>query len=1043
MRFTSLLRTLMAAATTVLLGLGAQAQNKTNPYTGIAWPSNCNASGTVAYNFLTNLCFNAGSSVAPIVYRGAWNNGTTYALNNAVAYGGNQYISIQNGNLNQNPVTATAYWALLLSSGAVTSIIPGTNTNCTPIAGGKCVGDVTITATGGANPGAPSNSTQVNNGSGGLAGATSEIWDIANNAVVNPFTNYGKNNSSNQVRIARQTLCSSNVQPQYVAVGQFTFCHETLDGWSDAGYYTVGEPTLHLGVHELFNFVGLGITQSHSMDGASTFAHDGDMALNRYGYYPWRGGFIAQSDEAVTETTSQPTEMPAPFGTIGTGGAGATTIFSNFTNNFSSVGVTSYLVSTSEVLSSGNFTGYGSQIDAGVVSFNTTDSHPVSTGYGHLTANCGAPTTNARNHLVSNACTVQISSGGGFGTFATGKVCIGAPNNSPEVVTASAVSGTGPFTITNTAVYAHPSGAPVYQGGMCGGLAAMDNGRVDPTATYTREDNKTSKQFTTYFEIGSQNANNIQYVVVYNGGSTSPAVTGPMGSFATAINTITGDGAGNFKGHFSLAALLTNQGYTLSNFNLYGVLFFQVTGSTGCSITCNGTVTAVSFDTTTDPNDPVINWTQTGNTSTSGMGGSLSLGGTGGYHSYCGAQVAAITPGTATPLVRDPVTGQLSGSPQGDGHLDVTANICNWPAGQTVANPNHYSVNANHEFINNYRETPNFAFSASQFLRYFSGPGWSGATHFNFLTNDTLAMYQGYGGQYVGHTLGTLSEFYLNGYIFKHAPLNGGTLLRIAAYNAGDLYHLHPMLGTPESGGNGNFGVDDINHRFYSSIPIHSDNIIDAQNGYTIAGNNEPNQCLVGNTSGPAVASFNPNCLIGVSLSSNRIPVVNSTSPTLMRNSGITDDATTVAIPVENFVLSGQIAQIAPHPFAFYTSGCSTGNEGFFISVNDSPTNIIGGPLTTGGGSFGVMAFCNGAQYQIFASTGTVGTVSIITGAFTSENFVVPNMSASGHCSLTPTNASAAANLTTTYISGKAVPSITVTHPAIALMTFDVVCANY
>jgi hypothetical protein len=116
----------------LLTAIPAVAQNKTSPYTGIAWPANCNVSGTVAYNFLTDSCFAAGS-VAPIVYRSTWSGTTTYAVNDAVAYGGNQWISILSPNLNQTPGSAPTYWSLLLTggggggSGTVTtvSISPG------------------------------------------------------------------------------------------------------------------------------------------------------------------------------------------------------------------------------------------------------------------------------------------------------------------------------------------------------------------------------------------------------------------------------------------------------------------------------------------------------------------------------------------------------------------------------------------------------------------------------------------------------------------------------------------------------------------------------------------------------------------------------------------------------------------------------------------------------------------------------------------------------------------------------------------------------
>lgn len=118
----------------------ASAQTQINPNTQIKWPTNCNASGTVAYNYLTNTCF-ATTGAAPIVYKGTWNAGITYlggpsaVENDAVFYAGNQYISLQSGNINQNPATAGTYWALLISgnggtpSGAAGGSLSGTYPN--------------------------------------------------------------------------------------------------------------------------------------------------------------------------------------------------------------------------------------------------------------------------------------------------------------------------------------------------------------------------------------------------------------------------------------------------------------------------------------------------------------------------------------------------------------------------------------------------------------------------------------------------------------------------------------------------------------------------------------------------------------------------------------------------------------------------------------------------------------------------------------------------------------------------------------------------
>jgi hypothetical protein len=58
----------------------------------------------------------------------------------------------------------------------------------------------------------------------------------------------------------------------------------------------------------------------------------------------------------------------------------------------------------------------------------------------------------------------------------------------------------------------------------------------------------------------------------------------------------------------------------------------------------------------------------------------------------------------------------------------------------------------------------------------------------------------------------------------------------------------------------------------------------------------------------------------------------------------------------------------------------------------------------------------------------------------TSDNLAIQGMTSSGHCQLTPTNSSAAANFTTTYVSAKTTNQITITHTAMSGMTYDVSC---
>jgi hypothetical protein len=65
---------------------------------------------------------------------------------------------------------------------------------------------------------------------------------------------------------------------------------------------------------------------------------------------------------------------------------------------------------------------------------------------------------------------------------------------------------------------------------------------------------------------------------------------------------------------------------------------------------------------------------------------------------------------------------------------------------------------------------------------------------------------------------------------------------------------------------------------------------------------------------------------------------------------------------------------------------------------------------------------------------------SLTTTAATTDVVTVTGATSSSHCFLTPANSTAAANLTTTFISAKATNAITVTHTATAGMTYDLAC---
>ena len=53
-----------------------------------------------------------------LTWQGAWDSGTTYALNDAVLYNGSSYVSLQAGNLANPPDLSPTFWSLLAHEGA-------------------------------------------------------------------------------------------------------------------------------------------------------------------------------------------------------------------------------------------------------------------------------------------------------------------------------------------------------------------------------------------------------------------------------------------------------------------------------------------------------------------------------------------------------------------------------------------------------------------------------------------------------------------------------------------------------------------------------------------------------------------------------------------------------------------------------------------------------------------------------------------------------------------------------------------------------------
>ena len=103
-------------------------------------------------------------------------------------------------------------------------------------------------------------------------------------------------------------------------------------------------------------------------------------------------------------------------------------------------------------------------------------------------------------------------------------------------------------------------------------------------------------------------------------------------------------------------------------------------------------------------------------------------------------------------------------------------------------------------------------------------------------------------------------------------------------------------------------------------------------------------------------------------------------------------------------------------------------------------TNFYG-TLTDTTQSAGTACFsASGVLSSSGCTSGAPLVATLTTTAASSDNLTVTGMTASGHCALSPTNASAATNIATTYVSAKTTNQITVTHTATASMTYDFLC---
>jgi hypothetical protein len=121
----------------------------------------------------------------------------------------------------------------------------------------------------------------------------------------------------------------------------------------------------------------------------------------------------------------------------------------------------------------------------------------------------------------------------------------------------------------------------------------------------------------------------------------------------------------------------------------------------------------------------------------------------------------------------------------------------------------------------------------------------------------------------------------------------------------------------------------------------------------------------------------------------------------------------------------------------------STSTSGISPRIrHDAEDNLV---IDTGGTNSGLFLNTDNNKPVKLGMGGTTGAnipivATLTTTGSSSSDLNIPGVTSSSHCSLTPTDLSAANNAGTTFVSAKSADHITVSHSPMAGMTFDVLC---
>jgi hypothetical protein len=528
-----------------------------------------------------------------------------------------------------------------------------------------------------------------------------------------------------------------------------------------------------------YNFYTRG--QSFINNDTVFFGKDGDSIWDELNQ-GYRGGCTGFSDECNETTSHHLIEMPAPFGTVASGGGvGSTDVVLTLNDNHF-LGDGLFLVFPDEVFDTTTIVsctaGTGTNPDLCV----TGTTHAQSPYQATMTASCGV---NVRSsEPLPAACAVSETVTTTPPTVGQ-SVCVADSTKYEQAKVAAISAGS----ITLNLRYSHATGVNILFGGTCGGANVFGNGIADPATANIQA-------MIPYPNAGSPDSTHILLPVTLLEGEIAQPLPGLPSQHVTTL------GSSDFVS-CSGAGLVTTTD-TLDNFyNNWtppGGASIQFSGNDSGPM--NGTITNVVTDSTGS------SWTAPGGScggSGGGNGGTIKIVGNQNSVEYCAVETTAIP------------TGNLDSTsdPNPTGEVNTEPGRCAMTAGERVVQSNHYSTRVSPYNDEDLATTPGSAGHWETLL--IGGEGYSGASLFQIDTLNAITSWYGNGGDIDGMTLFDLQMPY-DALFTGPLPMNGHPFINLECEAFGPCNkYTTPLI----SALNGSFSINASLDRFeFNEIPV-------------------------------------------------------------------------------------------------------------------------------------------------------------------------------------------------------------------------------